>query len=248
MSVKWHEDEEFWAETAPFQFSERAWGAAKGQVDSIIKLLGLTPGMKVLDMPCGPGRHSLELARQGFSVTGVDRAAMFIEEARRRAEKEGLEAEFICQDMREFRRDRAFDAALNLFTSFGYFDDQAEDRLVLENFFASLKPGGKLLVDVRGKETLARDFRPRDWVEREGILLLEEREIMEGWSRIRTRWIVVRDGRQKEFTLTLRLYSGAELKGLMEEVGFQEVKLYGDFEGAPYGPEARRLIAVGRKP
>lgn len=243
----WHEDEEFWAETAPLQFSSRAWAAAGEQVEAIAKLLALTPGMRVLDMPCGPGRHSLELARRGFRVTGVDRTAAFLKEAERRAAAEGLSVEFVRADMREFRRPEAFDAAVNLFTSFGYFDDPAEDRKVLENFFSSLRPGGKLLVDVRGKETLARDFLPRNWVQREGVLLLEEREIIEGWSRIRTRWIVVRDGKCREFILTLRLYSGAELKRLLEEVGFREVELYGDFEGSPYGPEAKRLIAVGRR-
>lgn len=248
MRPVWHEDEEFWAETAPFQFSQRAWATAEEQVEAVVKLLGLSPGMRVLDMPCGPGRHSLALARRGFSVTGVDRTPLFIEEARRRAEEESLEVELIREDMRRFRRPEAFDAALNLFTSFGYFDNPAEDRRVLENFFTSLKPNGKILVDIRGKETLARDFRTRDWVERQGALLLEEREIIEGWSRVRTRWVVIREGKWKEFTLTLRLYSGAELKGLLEEVGFQGVRLYGDFAGGSYGPDARRLFAVAVKP
>ena len=244
----WHESEEFWARTAPFQFPKRRWEAAKDQAEAIVGLLELKPGMAVLDMPCGPGRHALEFARRGFSVTGVDRTLSFVEEAKRRAEAEKLSVEFVCDDMRKFRRPEAFDVAVNLFTSFGYFDDPAEDRKVLENFFVSLKPGGVLLVDVRGKETTARDFRPRDWMEQDGALILEEREVIEGWSRIRTRWIVIRDGAREEFSLSLRLYSGAELKALMEEVGFREVELYGDFHGNPYGPEAKRLIAVGRRP
>lgn len=246
--MEWHEDKRLWEETAPIQFSHRAWIAAGEQVESIVSLLGLTSGMRILDMPCGPGRHSLELARRGFSVTGVDRTAAFIGEAQHRAEEGNLAVELIQMDMREFRRPEAFDAALNLFTSFGYFSDPAEDKKVLENFFVSLRPGGQLLIEMQGKEILARDFRVRDWVEREGVILLEEREIIGGWSRIRTRWIVIRDGKRKEFTLTLRLYSGAELKRLMEEVGFQGVRLYGDLQGGPYGPEARRLIGVGRKP
>jgi SAM-dependent methyltransferase len=129
-----------------------------------------------------------------------------------------------------------------------FFDHPAEDKKVLENFFVSLRPGGFLLVDVRGKETLARDFRPRDWHEKDNALLLEEREIIEDWSRIRSRWIVIKDGERKEFVITLRLYSGVELKRLLEEVGFDGVKLYGDFLGNPYGPEARRLLAIARKP
>ena len=204
--------------------------------------------MRVLDMPCGPGRHALEFARRGFQVTGVDLNPSFIAQAKERTEKEGLSVEFVQKDMREFRRENFYEVGLNLFTSFGFFDDPAEDKKVLENFFVSLRPGGFLLVDVRGKETLARDFRPRDWHEKDNALLLEEREIIEDWSRIRSRWIVIKDGERKEFVITLRLYSSVELKRLLEEVGFDGVKLYGDFLGNPYGPEARRLLAIARKP
>ncbi len=244
----WHEDDRFWERTAPFQFNEKRWRAASAEVDSIIALLDLTPVAAVLDLPCGPGRHSLELARPGFRVTGADRTAMFIDEARRRAGNEDLEAEFIQADMREFRRPESFDAVINLFTSFGYFADPADDRRVVENFFASLKPGGKLVIDMVGKEVLARVFRPRIWEEREGALFLEERRIIDGWSRIETRWIIVRDDAWEEFTLSLRLYSGTEITALLRDVGFSDVRLYGGLDGTPYDHEAKRLVAVATKP
>jgi len=248
VSVKsWHEDDRFWERTAPFQFSERRWAAAPAEVDRISTLLELKPRALVLDLCCGPGRHSLELARRGFQVTGVDRTPRFLEEARRRAQMEELEIEFVQEDMREFRRPEAFDAAINLFTSFGYFADPKEDRKVLENIYASLKPGGRLLLDVMGKEVLARSFRPRDWGEEEGIILLEERRLHDGWSRIETRWIIVQDGKREEFTISLRLYSGAELAALLNEVGFSAVELFGNLEGSPYDQEAKRLVALGLK-
>lgn len=248
MAKAWHEAGRFWERTAPFQFSARRWAVAPEEIERVVALLGLTPGMRVLDMPCGLGRHSLELARRGFVVTGVDRTAAFLEEAKRRAAAEGLSVEFVQADMREFRRPETFDVAINLFTSFGYFDDPAEDRKVLENFFVSLRSGGKLLIDVKGKEVLARDFRPRDWIEQDGALFLEEREILAGWSKIRTRWIVVRNGKQEEFMLTLRLYSGAELAALLREVGFAKVEIFGSLEGIPYDQEAKRLVALATKP
>ncbi len=173
---------------------------------------------------------------------------MFIDEARRRAGNEDLEAEFIQADMREFRRPESFDAVINLFTSFGYFADPADDRRVVENFFASLKPGGKLVIDMVGKEVLARVFRPRIWEEREGALFLEERRIIDGWSRIETRWIIVRDDAWEEFTLSLRLYSGTEITALLRDVGFSDVRLYGGLDGTPYDHEAKRLVAVATKP
>ena len=247
MAQAWHEDDRFWERTAPFQFSERRWAAAPEEVEKALALLELEAGAAVLDLCCGPGRHSLELARRGFKVTGVDRTARFLEEARRRAEAEGLEIEFVQEDMRTFRRPGAFDAAINLFTSFGYFDDPEEDRRVLENIYASLKPDGKLLLDVMGKEVLARIFRPRDWQEHNGVLFLEERRLIEGWSRIETRWIIIRDGEREEFTLSLRLYSGAELRALLQEVGFRRTWLFGDLDGEPYDQDARRLVALAEK-
>ena len=247
MAQAWHEDDRFWERTAPFQFSERRWAAAPEEVEKALALLELEAGAAVLDLCCGPGRHSLELARRGFKVTGVDRTARFLEEARRRAEAEGLEIEFVQEDMRTFRRPGAFDAAINLWTSFGYFDDPEEDRQVLENIYASLKPDGKLLLDVMGKEVLARIFRPRDWQEHDGVLFLEERRLIEGWSRIETRWIIIRDGEREEFTLSLRLYSGAELRALLQEVGFRRTWLFGDLDGEPYDQDARRLVALAEK-
>jgi SAM-dependent methyltransferase len=244
---EWHEDDRFWERTAPFQFSERRWAAAPEEAERIIALLGLEPGAAVLDLCCGPGRHSLELARRGFKVAGVDRMAQFLEEARRRAETEGLQIELVREDMRVFRRPGAFDAAINLFTSFGYFEDLKEDRKVLENIYDSLRPGGRLLLDVMGKEVLARIFRERDWIEEDGLILLEERRLHDGWSRIETRWIIVQGGKRQEFTLKLRLYSGAELATLLQEVGFRTVELFGSLEGAPYDQKAKRLIAYAMK-
>lgn len=242
----WHEDDRLWKRTAPFLFSERRWTAAPQEVENIITLLKLPPNASVLDLCCGVGRHSLELARRGFRVIGVDRTVSFIEEARRRAEAEKLSVEFVGGDMRRFRRPEAFDVAINLFTSFGFFEDPKEDKHVLENIYASLKPGGKFLLDVMGKEVLARIFQKRDWIEEDGVLL-EERQLHDGWSRIETRWIILRGAEREEFTLILRLYSGAEMVALLKEVGFSRVELFGNFAGAPYDQNARRLVALAKK-
>src|SRR5206468_5375646 len=113
----------------------------------------------VLDLCCGPGRHSLEFARHGFQVTGVDRTARYLDAARAAATGEGLTVEFVQGDMPHFQRPAAFDVALNLFTSFGYFEDEAEDLCVLRHLHTSLKPGGQVLLEMAGKEPLARDFQ-----------------------------------------------------------------------------------------
>lgn len=247
-STPWHEDDEFWHTFGPILFTEARIGSAAEQVEQALALLNVGPGAAILDLCCGVGRHSLELARRGFRVTGVDRSAAYLDTAKGRAASEGLSIEFVLEDMRRFRRPGAFDAVINLFTSFGYFEDQADDRMVLENVHASLKPGGTFVADVVGKEVLARIFRERDWQEfDDGTILLEERRVERNWSWIENRWIVLKDAQRREFRLSHRLYSAAELVALLESCGFSTVNVYGHLSGIPYDQNAKRLVAVARK-
>lgn len=242
----WHEQDDFW-ESVPL-FGPERMEMAPQEVDQIVAMLGLKPGAAVLDLCCGVGRHSLEFARRGYTVVGVDRTAAYLRTARDAAEAEGLAVEWIEADAREFARPGNFDLAINLFTSFGYFEDPAEDRQVAENLFRSLKPGGALVMDLMGKERLARIFDPRGWDELpDGSLFLQERKIREDWTWIENRWILIKDGQRKEFNLGHRLYDGAGLKTLLLDTGFEAVTLYGDLDGSPYDNDARRLLAVACK-
>ena len=242
----WYEDDRFWTTFYPAMFHKERWEDADMEAKAVGRLLGIKDGADVLDFCCGPGRHALAMARMGFRVVGVDRTGPYLEMARRRAGKEGLEIAFVKEDVRSFRRERRFDAAVSLYTSFGYFEDPADDRQVLKNLHDSLRPGGKLLVDLSGKEVLARVFLPRSWSELEdGALLLEERVIRNGWERIENRWILIRGAERHEQRFSLRLYSGVELMALMLSVGFSSVELFGTLDGGSYDQTARRLAAVG---
>jgi SAM-dependent methyltransferase len=242
----WHEQDEFW-ETVPM-FTQKLLDIAPEQVEAILALAGIQPGAAILDLPCGVGRHSLELARRGYCVTGVDRTAAYLQIARDRAAAEGLAVELVQDDMRHFVRPGAYDLALNLFTSFGYFEDPAEDRRVAENLYRSLKPGGALIMEMMGKEVLARIFLPHDWQELpDGTFYLQERKVARDWTWLENRWILLRpDGRRREYAVNHRVYDGAGLKALLLETGFSEVTLYGGLAGEPYDTEARRLMAVAR--
>jgi cyclopropane fatty-acyl-phospholipid synthase-like methyltransferase len=123
--TQWFENEAFWATFKSSLFGEERWQMAARDSEPLTKLLNLKPGARVLDLCCGPGRFSIELARRGFRVTGVDRTALYLAEARRRAKKQKLDVELVRSDMRRFVRPRAFDACINMFTSFGYFRDPA---------------------------------------------------------------------------------------------------------------------------
>jgi SAM-dependent methyltransferase len=149
--------------------------------------------------------------------------------------------------MRSFCQPDTYDAVLNLYTSFGYFENQEEDRQVLKNIHSSLKKDGKLVIDMMGKEILARIFRERDWHEENGTIFLEERTLGSGWSWMQNRWIMIKGEERKEFTLSHRLYSGAELSLLLSEAGFNSMELFGDLSGIPYDQTAKRLVALAIK-
>jgi len=244
---EWFEDESFWIELYPFMFPEERFRLAEEQIEKVLALVGYKEGT-VLDLCCGPGRHTLALAKRGIQVTAVDRSEFLLRKAKEDAAKLNLEIEFLSDDMRRFVRDNSFSLILNMFTSFGYFDDQEDDLKVLENAYRSLKHEGAMIIDLLGKEPLARRYQATGSTERiDGSLLIERHEIREDWTRCRNEWILVKNGTAKTFNFQTRLYSGQEMKDIMRRAGFVEVKVFGDLDGNEYGVNADRLIAVGRK-
>ncbi len=216
----WHEQDSFWETFAHVIFSNKVILAAPQEVEQLMNLLKLQQDSIICDLCCGVGRHSLELARRGFKVTGVDRTMSYLQEAKKKADAEGLEIQFIHEDIRDFYQPDSFDAVLNLYTSFGYFEERADERTTLENIYKSLKSNGKLIMELMGKEVLARIFQERDWREEEGIILLEERKVDENWHFIESRWILIKDGKRYERKFYPRLYSAVELCELMSSCGF----------------------------
>ncbi|MHC4572322.1 MAG: class I SAM-dependent methyltransferase [Planctomycetota bacterium] len=243
----WHEQDDFWGTFGPVIFNKKVVLAAPQEVEQLVRLLHLQPGSSICDMCCGVGRHSLELARRGFKVAGVDRTTSYLQEAKKKADAEGLDVQFINEDVRDFCRPDSFDAVLNLYTSFGYFEKRADEKAALENIYNSLKSGGKLVIELVGKEVLARIFQERDWREEDGIILLEERKIGENWDFIESRWILIKDSKRFECKFYPRLYSATELCALLISCGFKQVETYGGVDGSPYDQTAKRLVVVAHK-
>jgi len=245
---EWFDDNSFWRELYPFMFSEKRATEADEQ---IAKALALTKpaGKMVLDLCCGPGRCSIALAKRGFRVTGVDKTSFLLNKARAKARAARVNIEWVQKDMRDFVRPDAFALVLSMFTSFGYFDDKQEDMTVLQNMFNSLQPGGASLIEVLGKERLARILQSTTSSDLpDGTVVVERHEIFDDWTRVRNEWLVIRNGRAKSFKFHHTIYSGQELRDRMERAGFVGVSLHGNLDGNEYGPNAERLIAVGRKP
>jgi SAM-dependent methyltransferase len=244
----WFESEAFWARLYPFMFSEAHFAAAVENVPKIVALTG-TSGGSLMDQACGPGRYAVAFAKAGFHVTGVDRTRCLLNKGRERARQAGATVEWIEEDMREFARPAAFDLALNVYTSFGYFDDAAENRRVLEKVLTSLKTGGAFVFEHVGKEILASKFQSTQAdTLADGSVLIQRRRVIDDWSRIDVEWILLEDGRATSFRIRHWIYSARELRDLLTSAGFADISLYGSFDGSPYGPQAQRLIAVARKP
>jgi SAM-dependent methyltransferase len=242
----WHEDPAFWEAVEPHVFPPETIEKAPEQLDQVLALAGIDDG-RVLDMPCGVGRHAVELVDRGFEVTGVDATAPYLETARERAAEASVDVEFVTADMREFRRPETFDLAVNLYTSFGYFEDRADDERAARNIYESLVPGGKLVMSLTSKEVLAGKFQERGWSEADGTYLLEEREVTDDWCWMENRWVLVADGETREFSVSHRLYSAFELSELLRGVGFSAVEVYGDLDGRDFDEDAERLVVVAEK-
>jgi SAM-dependent methyltransferase len=246
--MDWFEDEEFWRELYPYMFPAERMTLAAEQVAQVLALTGVAPGGTVLDLCCGPGRHSVEFAKHDFKVTGVDRSPFLLERARERAEEAGVSIEWVMEDMRSFRRTGAFDLACNIFTSFGYFEQEDEDLRVLGNLHESLRPGGILVMEMVGKERLARTWRDSlctDYAD--GATIVARPRVRENWTRVDNEWILLKGGCSKSYHFRHTLYSGRELMDRLRGVGFGDVQLYGDLHGAEYGMDALRLVAVARR-
>jgi len=228
-------------------FNQQRRLRAKEEVEKLEKLLQIEERARILDLCCGNGRHSLVLSQRGFDVVGVDRTTAYIEEARSEAEKRGLDVTFVVADMREYCAPNHFDIVMNLFGSFGYFEDPDDDRRVVENMYASLRPGGQFLIETMGKEILARDFQEKDWGEEGDLLFLSEKKVSQNWGRIETRWIAIRGTERIEHRVSIRSYSAAELSLLLSECGFTELRVFGSLDGAEYDQAAQRLVVVGRR-
>jgi len=227
--------------------AEAADEKAESQALGVARLAGVEPGAEVLDVPCGYGRHSLPLARAGYRVTGVDRSAALLDEARRRAGHERW-PKLVQADYRELPfPDASFDAALNLFSSLGYLPVD-EDTKVLAGIARVLRPGGSLVIETMHRDLLVLRWSDSDWrLMGEGRLLLEQRTF-DAASGIATTsmTLIDGDGRRESRTWSVRVYAVTELLAMVERAGFADAKCYGDFDGGEFGPSTRLLIVARR--
>lgn len=229
-------------------FYEDVLGPERSDPDAevIAALLGLEPGTRVLDVPCGEGRIAGRLARRGCLVVGVDVTDKFLALARERYPEVAFER---C-DMRELPYREEFDAVVNWFTSFGYFDPETNDA-VLRGFARSLRPGGRLLLELHNPLRMLQLLELAGGttavvVEREGNLMVDRIAYDATARRSRTERFIVRGGAVRRIEFSLEQIPPEELQRRLRAAGFTEVQLFGH-GGGPYEPSGPRLLALARR-
>jgi SAM-dependent methyltransferase len=245
---EWFTREEDWIVKQSIIFNKNLVRGTFFEVKRLIKLIGgQEEGNRILDLCCGIGRHSLEFARLGYAVTGVDITQPYLDSAANNARKEGLAVEFVQSDMRNFCRPGYFDMVVNLCTSFGYLESVGEDLRVLENIYRSLKEGGRFVIEIRGKEVIAAGFQAVEEMEFDGYRVVAESRILDDWNMLECKRTVSKGEETKEIIAYHRLYSAAELRRYLEQIGFNGLQIYGDFSGSPYDHTAKSMVVVAHK-
>jgi SAM-dependent methyltransferase len=216
-----------------------------------IAALDLLPGEQVLDLCSGQGRHAVLLAGHGCAVTALDLSAEYLELAQAAARRAGVTLETVCADMREIPFAGRFDAVVNMFSSFGYLESEAEDARVLEAIVRALKPGGRVLLDLLNRDWVVANYETEDSHSGpDGTLYLEHRRFDLETSRNHVSFTVVApDGSRREVGgHHIRLYTLREMRAALDSAGLVYEGAFGGYAGEPYGITTRRMIIVARRP
>ncbi|MBN2312524.1 MAG: methyltransferase domain-containing protein, partial [Sedimentisphaerales bacterium] len=202
------------------------------ELDVFCGILNMSPDDKILDLCCGQGRVTLELAHRGFvNVEGVDRSHYLIQRGKTQAKKEALSVKFREGDARKLRYPPdSFDVVMILGNSFGYFETVEDDARVAQEVFRVLKPWGKLLIDVTDGEYLRRKFQPRswEWIDKK-FFVCRERSLSSDKQRLISREVVthVEKGVIADQFYAERLYTRKSICDLLEKAGFSDVAIHG---------------------
>jgi SAM-dependent methyltransferase len=231
---------DFWRAAIPAELT-------RAEADFLTKQLQLPNSAKVLDVPCGNGRLSIELAQRGFALTGVDIAKEFIDEAKSSSLQAGVNIDWRNQDMRALPWAGEFDGAFCFGNSFGYLDDDANANF-LKAVSVTLKPGARFILDAPAiAECILPTFQPSRSIEIAGIKVDIEHRYDHEQGRMFNDFTFTRDGVVDRRPSSQRAYTYREVTELLHDSGFESVAAYGSLTGEPFNLGAHRLLLVSQK-
>ncbi|HSS22676.1 MAG TPA: class I SAM-dependent methyltransferase [Pyrinomonadaceae bacterium] len=219
----------------------------RGEADFLQQQMQLPPGAKVLDVPCGNGRLSIELAKRGFKLTAVDQATEFIAEGQKTSEQAGVAVDWQLRDMRDLPWTSKFDGAFCFGNSFGYLDDDANARF-LQSVAKTLRPGAKFVLDNGAiAECLLPVLQERRTLECGGITLDSATRYDHTLGRIFTDYTFIRDEISDTRPASQRVYTYRETTSLLTEAGLDPVAAFGSITAEPFKFGAQRLFLLAEK-
>ena len=237
-------------------YAHRDAAEARSDIQAIIELLSPPKDEPLLDLCCGACRHLLVLREMGFSqLVGLDLSEELLQiaaECLADGDVESGEAldcvRLVRADMRAIPYENYFATVLSLFTSFGYFEDDEENRAVLKSVHRSLKPGGRFLMDYLNRDYVVSHLVERDEKALPDRYVKNVRCLTDDCRRVeKTTTVITESGAKHEFHESVRLYSEAEIAELLRAAGLVPLRSYGSLDGQDFGPESKRLVIVAEK-
>jgi SAM-dependent methyltransferase len=218
------------------------------EVDFLEQALAPPPGASLLDIPCGSGRHSVELAKRGYRMTGVDLSADFLKEARSRAEDAHVQVDLRHADMRNPSLDAdAFDGALCFGNSFPYLDRTGATAF-LAALSRAIRPGGRLVIDTGcAAESILPNLLPQRWHRFDDIIVMSKDTYIAAASRLDIDYTFVQGGKIETRPSSSYVFTVAELTRLLAEARFEVVSLAGGFAGERYELGSPRLVLTAQR-
>ncbi len=228
-------------------YSHRDAEEAVRFIDTLENKSVLKNNHKVLDLCCGAGRYSIELAKRGYNITGQDLSKQLIDQAAKNADLNNVRINFILRDMRDIPYKSYFDSIINMFTSFGYFANDEENENVVKGISNALIDDGWLIIDFINKDFVVSNLKMKDEFVKNGMKISQYRKYDVSTKRLEKQINISSDGVEKEYLESVRLYELKDFKQILKKHNIDLVYYFGNYNGCEYSADSPRLIIVGRK-
>lgn len=241
---RWYTNDRYWVDSYPFVFPSYTWSNARIEIDFLLDQCS-SVSSSCLDLCCGVGRHSVELARRGFSVTAVDSSRFLIAQARKKSI--GLGIKFQRIDLETQFPYRDFDLVLNLGCSFGQFGSERRNRKFLVNVANAVSIGGYIAIACLTREIVQRNFRRSGRFKMKDGYVVYKRAKSRDASTVTGSWSFQRRGAITRYQTKYFLYDLPWFVEILRNCGFGEIRAYGGYEDQEYREHSRELVIISRR-
>ncbi|MFZ5432993.1 MAG: class I SAM-dependent methyltransferase [Calditrichota bacterium] len=229
-------------------YAHRDEAEARQFVNVLWSALELYPGVRVADVPCGAGRHSQAFAARQAQVVGMDLSPAMLNRAQENLDKDQRSPWFVRGDIRQIPLAGGFHVVTNIFTSIGYFKDEADNQKAFAELGRLLAPGGVLVLDVVNPDYLREHFVAETFQRTCDIEVSELRELNLETKRVYKQIRIQHGGAMRMIHESVRLYSREELVKITGENGLTPMGFWGDYDGTEFEFDSPRLILFAKKP